>query len=414
MPELRRRPRILFVAPFGLGKKATVWARILPLARFLAAQDCFVTLLIPPWDTPADAGRRWGDKGVEIIHTELWGGPLFVLRRLLAEIDKQQPDIVHIVKPRAYAGLVQWMLWQRQGRAGREGAPRGPWIVLDVDDWEQAWSGIGGYHPLMARFLEWQERWGFVHAHAITAASGWLLHKASELAPGTPALYLPNGVVPPARPAPRPAFDIHRPPTILWFTRFMEVEPAWMGRWWQAMAAARPDIHLLVAGAPLQQGRNGPFRMALGRGDDAVTWLGYVPAAQLADVYARSDCAIFPADNIPLNQAKCSVKVANTLLEGVPVIASAVGEQARYGADGAARLVPADASPEEFAAAVDDVLSRPGEQAELALRARTWLLSRYNWEQLGEELLGLYRQLLQTTRPSAQDVTKRAYYNRAR
>lgn len=390
MAEFRRRPRILFVAPFGLRQKATVWARILPLARQLAANDCFVTLLIPPWDSPEDAGRSWGDDGVEVVNVKLLGGLPSITRRLLAEIDRQRPDIVHIVKPRAYAGIVQWVLWQRRCM-GRQDGPR---IVLDVDDWEQAWSSIGGYHLLTARFLEWQERWGFAHADAITAASGWLLHKAGELAPATPTLYLPNGIVPPQTAAPRPAFDVNRPPTILWFTRFMEVEPEWMGQMWAAMRVARPDVHLLVAGAPLQKGRNGPFRMALGRDDQAITWLGYVPPAHLAEVYARSDCAVFPAANIPLNQAKCSVKLANTLLDGVPVIASAVGEQARYGADGAARLVSAEAGPAEFAAAVVDVLAKSGEQAQLAQRARSWLLSRYSWQRLGDELLGFYGQVL--------------------
>lgn len=391
MAEFRRRPRILFVAPFGLRQKATVWARILPLARQLAANDCFVTLLIPPWDSPEDRGRSWGDDGVEVVNVKLLGGLPSITRRLLAEIDRQRPDIVHIVKPRAYAGIVQWILWQRR-RMGRQD---GPHLVLDVDDWEQAWSSIGGYHPLTARFLEWQERWGFAHADAITAASGWLLHKAGELAPATPTLYLPNGIVPPQASAPRPAFDVNRPPTVLWFTRFMEVEPEWMGQMWAAMTAARPDVHLLVAGAPLQKGRNGPFRMALGRDDPAITWLGYVPHPQLAEVYGRSDCAVFPAANIPLNQAKCSVKLANTLLDGVPVIASAVGEQARYGADGAARLVPAEASPADFAAAVVDVLAQSGQQAQLAQRARSWLLSRYSWQRLGDELLGFYGQVLE-------------------
>lgn len=391
MAGFRRRPRILFVAPFGLRQKATVWARILPLARQLAANDCFVTLLIPPWDSPEDGGRSWGDDGVEVVNVKLLGGLPSITRRLLEVIDSQHPDIVHIVKPRAYAGIVQWVLWQRR-RMGRQDGPR---IVLDVDDWEQAWSSIGGYHLLTARFLEWQERWGFAHADAITAASGWLLHKAGELASATPTLYLPNGIVPPQAGAPRPAFDVNRPPTVLWFTRFMEVEPEWMGQMWVAMRAARPDVHLLVAGAPLQKGRNGPFRIALGRDDPAITWLGYVPPTQLAEVYARSDCAVFPAANIPLNQAKCSVKLANTLLDGVPVIASAVGEQARYGADGAARLVPAEAGPAEFAAAVVDVLAQSGQQAQLAQRARTWLLSRYSWQRLGDELLGFYGQVLE-------------------
>ena len=122
--------------------------------------------------------------------------------------------------------------------------------------------------------------------------------------------------------------------------------------------------------------------------------LGYVPTEQLGEVYNRSDCAIFPAAEIPLNQAKCSVKLATTLLEGVPVIASNVGEQARYGADGAARLVPAEANPEAFAQAVLEVLSTRKEQSRLVQRARNWLLSRYDWSLLGDELLAFYRTLL--------------------
>ncbi len=383
-------PRIVFVAPFGMRQKTTVWARILPLARYLAARGYLVTLLIPPWDSPEDAGKCWEDEGVEIVHVKLLGGLPSIIRRLMDEIDHLRPAIVHIVKPRAYAGIVQWLLWQRR----RRDKGTGPRIVLDVDDWEQAWSSVAGYHPLVARFLEWQERWGFAHADAITAASGWLVHKAAELAPNTPTLYLPNGVVPPTGQPHRAPFDINRPPTVLWFTRFIEVEPEWMQAWWRALHKHRPDIHLLVAGAPLQKGRNGPFRMALGRNDDGITWLGYVPQPQLAEVYARSDCAIFPAAERPLNQAKCSVRLATTLLEGVPVVASAVGEQARYGADGAARLVPPDATPEAFALAVLDVLDRRGEKVRMVRQARHWLFSRYDWTKLGGELLDFYRQVL--------------------
>jgi len=89
------------------------------------------------------------------------------------------------------------------------------------------------------------------------------------------------------------------------------------------------------------------------------------------------------------------VRLATTLLEGVPVVASAVGEQARYGADGAARLVAADATPGEFATAVVELLEQRQEQALLTRQARAWLLSRYDWARLGEELVGFYGQVLQ-------------------
>lgn len=378
--------RIVFVAPFGLAKKATVWARTLPLARCLVAKDCEVSVLIPPWDAPEEAGRSWIDGGVEVINVALQGGLPLITARLLSEVRSLRPDIVHIVKPRAYAGIVQWFLWNF--RSGSR-----PRIVLDVDDWEQAWAPITGYAPPITRFLAWQENWGYRHADAITAASGWLVHKARELAPGAPCLYLPNGVsADQAEAMGRPrAFDPGRPRTVLWFTRFVEVEPEWMAACWQALQSLDPDLHLLVAGAPLQPGRDHAFRRAMGREDPSITWLGYVPPASLPDVYARSDCTIFPAANVPLNLAKCSVKVANTLLAGVPVVASAVGEQARYGAAGAARLVEAEASPAAFARAVIEHLADPEERARQVQAARQRLLNQYAWSRLAEDLLTLYR-----------------------
>ncbi len=68
------------------------------------------------------------------------GGALFTTPRLLRAVDTFAPDLVHIVKPRAYAGLVQWVLWQRRRRGIGD-----PPIVLDIDDWEQAWAPVNKY-----------------------------------------------------------------------------------------------------------------------------------------------------------------------------------------------------------------------------------------------------------------------------
>ncbi|NJN84721.1 MAG: glycosyltransferase family 4 protein [Caldilineaceae bacterium] len=71
----QRLPSVLFVAPFGFGKKATVWARTLPLARTLSQLGHRVTLVVPPWDTPGDAGRIWNDGGVDVVQVSLRRGP---------------------------------------------------------------------------------------------------------------------------------------------------------------------------------------------------------------------------------------------------------------------------------------------------------------------------------------------------
>lgn len=387
--------RICFVAPFGLGQKTTIWARTLPLAKTLVAHGWRLTILIPPWDTPVDAGRRWEDAGVDVVQVKLDGGLFFQVFRLLHEIKRLQPAIVHIVKPRAHAGLVQWFLWQRR-RVGGINAR----LVLDADDWEQAWAPVNRYSWPVARFLAWQEEWGIRHLDGVTAASRWLVDHIRQANPTSPILYLPNGVEPPTPAAPRWVPNAGN--DILFFSRFVEISPYWLVRFLLSLHEKHSTSRLLVAGAPVRPGLDADFRAAVHAASPQaaaqIEWLGYVDAAQLAAIYARIGCAIFPAEPTILQQAKCSVRLANTLLAGAPVVASAVGEQAAYGADGAAQLVPASATPETFAAAVSQVLSTPAQQRTLSEHARQRLLTRYDWRLLGAKLHTFYQDILETTK----------------
>ncbi|MEZ4862615.1 MAG: glycosyltransferase family 4 protein [Caldilineaceae bacterium] len=390
--------RIVYVAPFGLGQKTTVWARTLPLARYLAQQGHTVTLLIPPWDTPQDAGKRWQDEGVEVVNVSLSGGIPMIMARLLKEVRRRQPHLVHIVKPRAHAGLVQWWLWQQQRWSWGPSQKDKPKIVLDVDDWEQAWAVINPYPPPVARFLAWQEEWGIRHAHAIIAASQWLVERVQQYTPQTPVCYLPNGVTPlEGTDAAAPDEMGCSTPEILFFSRYVEVTPVWLARFWGALVQHRPDAHLTVFGDAFQPGRVQAFQQVMHqvaeRAAPRVTWLPYSAPAQ-AQLYRTAACAIFPAEATPLLQAKCSVKLATTLLHGVPVVASAVGEQAAYGAEGAAQLLPATATPEAFAAAVAHVLDAPAARVQLRQQAQARLLARYRWATLGARLESFYAQLL--------------------
>lgn len=380
---------LVYIAPFGLEKKTTIWARTLPLAQALVARGHRATILVPPWDSPAAAGRISEHAGVRIEQMRLGGGISAVMMRLLCRAAALQPDIVHIVKPRAHAGLAQWGLWQT--RRLRQTAPK---LLLDVDDWEQAWAPINGYAPPVARFLAWQEEWGIRHADGITAASRWLMERVYDADPTIPRLYLPNGITAPgvSPRAPILPVAVGDTPQILYFSRFIEAPPEWIARCWAALRQAVPRAHLVVAGQALIPHLEDALHRALDPIGE-VTWLGYVARERLDELYASSTCAIFPAEPIPLHQAKCSVRLATTLLHGVPVIASAVGEQAAYGAEGAARLVPADATPEEFAAAVAEVLHSPGDQAALGQAAHDRLLTYYSWARLGAQLEQFYRTL---------------------
>lgn len=380
--------RIAFVAPFGLGQKTTVWARTLPLARQLTAYGYKVLLVIPPWDTPADSGRCWEEAGIRIVNVRVDGGLPLVLWRMLRVVDRFQPQLVHIVKPRAHAGLIQWLLWQRRQRLGR-----GPRILLDVDDWEQAWAAINPYPPVVARFLAWQEEWGIRHADGITAASQWLVARVTQYTPQTPVLYLPNGVTAPNTQSELRVVKQGQPPQIFFFSRYVEVEPAWLADFWCALHTQQPEARLVVFGDALQPNRPASFQQAMGErcqtAATAVTWQPY-DAAAVDRLYTESDCAIFPAMPTPLHEAKCSVRLATTLLRGIPVVASAVGEQQFYGADGAAALVPATATPAEFAQAVLAVLAHPQARLQAQTLAAERLLRAYDWGSLGAQLRNFY------------------------
>lgn len=399
--------RIVYVAPFGLRHKTTVWARTLPLAQHLTMLGWQATILVPPWDSPEDGGLRENCAGVEVVQVNTEGGLPALTMRLLREITMRQPEIVQCVKPRAYAGIVQWLLWQRRKMgarfAGRSVASRPARILLDMDDWEQAWQAVNHYNPVTARFLAWQEEWGMRHADGITVASRWLEARVRVQAPNMPILYLPNGVEIDQQTSgtatqAESAAAGNTMQNVLLFTRFVETTPAWLADFAQELLAKQPRVRLVIAGSPLHAEGDAAYRAAVAERTALFTgrihWLGYVPQTALPGLYAASTVAVFPAQPSVLQQAKCSVRLATTLLNNVPVVASAVGEQAHYGADGAAWLVPADASAQEFAARVIALLANAPARARMIDTARAHLQANYQWLTLAQSLDTFYREIL--------------------
>ena len=190
---------IAMLGPFGLRPKSTMRRRALPLGKALAARGHGVTIIVPPWDWPADAGRQWQEEGVEVRCLSLspsvpgLSAIALVVRLLRGALDTQ-PDVVHCFKPKAYAGLAAFLLWY-----GRYvGLWRGR-LVVDSDDWEGpgGWNERGGYSWAQRPFFAWQERWGLLHADAVTVASHTLQTLAWSLGvPPERLHYLPNGVSP--------------------------------------------------------------------------------------------------------------------------------------------------------------------------------------------------------------------------
>ena len=104
--------RIAMIGPFGLHPKQTMRSRALGLARPLVARGHAVRLLMPPWETPDEAGRTWAEDGVALRYVPLRGGVPGIARALVRETLAWEPDVVHAFKPKAYSGLAAEWLWR--------------------------------------------------------------------------------------------------------------------------------------------------------------------------------------------------------------------------------------------------------------------------------------------------------------
>ncbi|MBN2004609.1 MAG: glycosyltransferase family 4 protein [Anaerolineae bacterium] len=391
--------KVTMIGPFGLRPRMTMSARALPLAKALVARGHTVTMLLPPWQNPEDAGRAWDEGSVRIENMPLPAGvPGWFHWRLAASLARRtralQPDVIHIFKPKAYAGLAHLALGGRFP------------VVVDTDDWEGpgGWNDRSPYPAPLKAFFTWQERWGLAHARAVTVASRalqtlvWATGRPPEsvfyipngVAGGPPesVFYIPNGVAggPPEAQTPEPAR-----PTLLLYTRFFEFKVTRLWRVVCAVRDVRPDVRLLVVGKGLfgeeaqllELARTQGYRLADNAADTAadLVYPGWVPAEALPALFAQATLALYPFDDTLLNRTKCPVKLMDLLAAGVPVVADAVGQIAeaiRPGETGI--LVP----PGDEAANVAAILALLDDQQRRARgqRAARDVHARFAWDNL--------------------------------
>jgi glycosyltransferase involved in cell wall biosynthesis len=387
--------------------------RALPMAKALAARGHAVTMLLPPWQNPEDAGKRWEEDGVAVenVHLPPRIPGLFHLLtalRLARRALVLKPDVIHLFKPKAYSGLAHWLL-------ARLPKARRPRLVVDADDWEGAggWNAIGGYPPTQRRFFAWQERWGLTHADAVTVASRALESLAWALGvPPERVFYVPNGVGyrEVDGQGQRESGDSGRgngPPIILLYTRFFEFPVSRVIDVLKRVRERIPEARLLVVGKGLCGEEAELFRLAEQVGltlancesrptdyalrfTSDIAYLGFVLAETLPGIFAQADVAIYPFDDTLVNRAKCAVKLLDLLAAGVPVVAEAVGqnrETIRHGETGWL-VEPGDV--EGFAGAVVRLLEDAPLRERLKSVAARDVRARFAWERLVETVERAY------------------------
>jgi glycosyltransferase involved in cell wall biosynthesis len=410
--------RIALLAPFGLQPKATVSARMVPLARALIERGHTVRIVIPPWDDPT---ARPGHTIISGVPTTTLPLPTRLpksialtyglLHQALAPMSTQHStlstqnsvQVVHVFKPVGYSGLAGFAL----------SALRVPW-VLDVDDWEGA-GGFSDKNPysmperaslfLMEALLPRMAR-------AVTAASRTLEVRAWNMGiPRRRVAYMPNGVwrdrydawseyshntgplagehsaLPNAI---RKQYGLERGPVILLYTRFAEFPYRWPLEVFRAVLAEHPTAKLLVVGSGFfneeENLRADAARMGL---SDRVTITGRVPEDALPAYLSIGDVAIYPMADTLLNRAKSPVKVIEPMLMGIPLVAHRVGQAAEFIGDTGILVEPGNL--DAMTRAVSDLLNDRNRRNLLGAMAEQRVWARFNWEDLSGVAERMYK-----------------------
>jgi len=391
--------RIAMVGPFGFHPNKTMRSRALGLARPLAARGHDVHIFMPPWQTPAEADKRWQEDGVAIRTVPLSGGTLGITGRLLREVLAWQPDVVHCFKPKAYSGLVAWWLWQFHRRRLR--------LVVDSDDWEGwgGWNDLAPYSTAQKQVFAWQERWGMAHCHALTVASRALETLAwGRGVPPERVVYVPNGAGIAQSGAqddqPSPAHSLTRSPHLLLYSRLFEFDTGRLVAVLQGVQTAVPDLKILAVGAGLYEADAAQLRQQLAGAGllAAVEDVGWVAEAELADTLCRADVGLYLMDDTLLNRTKCPVKLADMLALGIPVVGEAVGQVSEYVVHGQTGLLRPSGDVAGLTADLIHLLTEPEKRAQMARNGRRHYAAHFAWPRLADRLEWVYQDGRRETR----------------
>ena len=259
-------------------------------------------------------------------------------------------------------------------------------LVVDTDDWEGAggWNTLEAYPAPLKWFFAWQERWGLTHAHAVTVASRalqtlvWALGVKRDR-----VVYVPNGAPTACAMLTLDVPTLSVEPTLLLYTRFFEFDLERIARLLVALGKQHPSLHFTIVGQGFF-GEEKKFASLLAGTvvAERTQWLGWLPAAELPAVFAEATLALFPFDDTLLNRTKCSIKLADLLCAGVPVVAEAVGQNAEYIVHGESGLLVRSGDEQAMLAAVACLLDDVGLRQSLAAGAQRRMREQFDWDVL--------------------------------
>jgi len=414
--------KIVYLAPFAFSPKATVSARMLPIATALVRRGHRVHILMPPYDNPADSGKVWEYQGVQLENMALNPAPsalpfaratwdagqyFWLAQRLIQRAHQLQPDALHVFKPVGPGALALWLHLLPFARRG----PSVPRLIVDNDDWEGAggWLDINPYPAPQKTVMAWQERWTLRHAHAITVASNALQERSHQLirqfeissfAPDIPIHILPNGPdeklreevaqAEAQRAELRARFGWGDAPILIYAGTVphghdMDIAVTAV----RENAQRYPNLRwvIIATGDGLPTLRQAIEQAGIA---DRVMWHGFMPHRELVNYLVAADIALYPYRDSNINRAKCSGKVIDYMAAGRPMVVSDVGMNRVYLEDGVSGLLTPPDQPEVFVQGLSRLLGNRAFATAMGHAAQQRLWAWFSWQQRVEVLERLY------------------------
>ena len=379
------------LAPFGIRPKGTLSARMLPLAHALARRGHCISIIAPPVQNPQDAGRRDVYDGVPVIHTRAptWPGPAGVAQQvelLLRAALAEQPQVLHLFKPKGYSGLAALLL-----RFVQSNLP----LVVDTDDWEGwgGWNDLLPYPQPAKTLFAWQERDLPRRAAAVTVASRTLQTQVWGFGvPPEQVFYVPNGIseiendklrIEKTSDVDAQFSILNSQFSILLYTRFWEFDLRDLVAALVPIVAGCPAARLAVVG----RGEHGEERELLQLAERAgiaaaIDYRGWVEPHAIPALLASADLALVPMDDTLINRARGLAKLLELMAAGLPIVAGQVGQVAEYIQDGRSGLLVAPGDPAALARATLALLADSALRARLGQGARARVAQHYTWDAL--------------------------------
>ncbi len=287
-------------------------------------------------------------------------------------------------KARGARIIMDWADWW----GGREGLYRH--CVIPSEGFQALPETIRAARRAVFAAEEWWEPRVYRFADLVTLISEeYYLHPKAPKNLREKSIVMHSGapldqIVPVEKSAARAAFTLNFPPdaVILGYVANFHMDERLLMEAFAQLCRQRSDVHLLLAGAPLEATTPDQHAATVGR----VHHVGWQPFSRMKDFLGAADILLLPLTDIALDRARYPHKLSDYVAAGRPIVACDVGETGRllrrynFGT----LAVP---TAEGFASAINQIASTPDQWETQGQIARQASEQHFNWDDIADFLL---------------------------